>query len=263
MHARDVDARRKQVRIPRQTLRRENAPVREPPEPDPGRIHVAAVAQVLAGRLDVAVFGVPASAPPRRVAELAAVPDPAPVVHRQHHVALVREVLIHRVGHVVEVHVVVAEQHLPPRPAVDEDHRRPLLAGLQVRWQEQLVVELVAVLGLEGDRLGHDVLVQGVARRQLPDRPRLTAVRRHHGHGQRLSGICVQHRHLVPRCQRRRVGLDAVAVRELPRLAPCRGHAPQVAAVDVPRVGGVEESAAIRRQRDILRDAVSRGKFGG
>ena len=157
----------------------------------------------------------------------------------------------------------VAEQHLAPGPAVDEDHRRPLLAGPQAGWQEELVVELEAVLGLERDRLRLDMLVEGVARRPLADRARLAAVSRHHRNGQRLSGIRVQHRHVAPRCQRGRVGLDAVAVGELPRLAPRRGHAPQVAAIDIPRVGGVEESAAIRRQRDVLRDAVSRGKFGG
>ena len=141
---------------------------------------------------------------------------------------------------------------------MDEDHRGPLLAGLQVGGQEELVVELEAVLGLEGDRLGHDVLVEGVARRQLADRPRFTAVGRHHRDGQRLSGVRVQHRHVATRRQRGRVGLDAVAVGELPRVTPRRGHAPQVAAVDIPRVGRVEERAAIRRKRDVLRDAIAR-----
>ena len=71
----------------------------------------------------------PARPRPRRAAGTRAVADAEPVVHREHDEAAAREVLVHRVRVRVVVAVVPAEQHLPRRAAVHEDHGGPLLAG--------------------------------------------------------------------------------------------------------------------------------------
>jgi len=42
----------------------------------------------------------------------------------------------------VELHVVIAGQHLPHRSTMDEDHRRPALARLQILRQEELIMNL-------------------------------------------------------------------------------------------------------------------------
>ena len=51
-------------------------------------------------------------------------------------------------------------------------------------------------------------------------------------------------------------------MRKLLRVAPRRGHAPEVAAVDVAGVGGVEERASVGGERDVFRDAIAGGEFG-
>src|SRR6266567_1846763 len=48
-----------------------------------------------------------------RFASLHAVADPAAVIHRQHHVAAAREILVQRVGIAVVIHVVPTQEHLP------------------------------------------------------------------------------------------------------------------------------------------------------
>ena len=140
---------------------------------------------------------------------------------------------------------------------MDEDERRAPFAGLEVRGQEELVVELEAVFGVERDRFGDDVLGKGVAGRKLADGPCLAAGGRHDRHRKRMARTGGQQRDRLAARQRRRPGLDAVAPGELPRPPARRGHPPQVAPVDVARVGGVEEGAPVRRERDVLGDAVA------
>ena len=103
------------------------------------------------------VLRVAATADVRGGAERLPVADARAVVHRHHDVALARKPLVHRVRLVIEVHVVVAEQHLPDRATVDEDDRRSLLTRLEILRQEELVVELDAVVGLERDVLRRDL----------------------------------------------------------------------------------------------------------
>ena len=129
-------------------------------------IDVGPALQVLRAGHDVLVLGVPALAGVGGVSERLAVADAAPVVHREDDVALRREPLVHRVGQVVEPHVVVAEQHLAHRAAVHEDERRTPLARLQVLRQEQLVVDLESVGGLGQHVLGDDERVERVFLRQ-------------------------------------------------------------------------------------------------
>jgi hypothetical protein len=53
--------------------------------------------------------------------EFAAVADAEPVIDGKNDETVVGEILIHRIGIAVIVHVVPAEQHLPRRPAVHEN----------------------------------------------------------------------------------------------------------------------------------------------
>ena len=127
-------------------------PYESPQMPTRAAIDVGARLQILARRDHIAILGVAAAAGVRRGAERLAVADPRAVVDRHHDVALAREPLVHRVRHVVEVHVVVAEQHLANRAAVHEDDRRPLFARLEILRQEELIVELDSVVRLERHR---------------------------------------------------------------------------------------------------------------
>jgi hypothetical protein len=52
---------------------------------------------------------------------------------------------------------VIAEEHLPDRPAVNEDDRRTALARFDVPWYEQRVVNLEAVGSLRDDELRFDM----------------------------------------------------------------------------------------------------------
>ena len=64
----------------------------------------------------------------------AAVHNPKPVIHRKHSVAFAGQILIHRVGVVVILHVMPSKQHLPDRSAVREDESGS--AFLLVLWRE-------------------------------------------------------------------------------------------------------------------------------
>src|SRR5439155_9854189 len=100
------------------------------------------------------VFG--RAAPHRvwRLAKRASVHDAEPVIHREHGVTFARQILVHRVGVVVILHVMKAEQHLPDRSAVREDERGTAL--LLVLWREQLAVNFEAVLAFNYHLLWRD-----------------------------------------------------------------------------------------------------------
>ena len=83
-----------------------------------------AAAQIQAGAEHVVELARAGGAVVEGFAEVQAVADAAAVVDGQHDVALAGEVLIHRVGVVVVVHVVPAQQHLAARASVEEDQRR-------------------------------------------------------------------------------------------------------------------------------------------
>ena len=171
MHAREVDAGLEDIGVARQRLRREQAAVRQAPDADavrdrrPDATAGTCRRRARPGTRRCRRRGV------RRRAERPAVADAAAIVHRQHDVALAREPLIDAVRPVIELHVVVAEQHLPHGPAVHEDDRRPLLARLDVLRQEQLVVDLEPVGRLRDHDLRLHVRVgrETRARRRIDD----------------------------------------------------------------------------------------------
>ena len=105
--------------------------------------------------------------------ECAAVADAEPVVHRQHDETVRRQILVHRVGVAVVVHVVPAEQHLPRRPAVHEDHRglsrRRLRAPLSNSWPWTIVPSAalkVTGLGVMSCASGNSAAVAAGQRRR-------------------------------------------------------------------------------------------------
>jgi hypothetical protein len=55
------------------------------------------------------------------IVERMSIADAEAIIDRQHHKAMRREILIHRIGVRVIVHVVPAQHHLPRRPAMHED----------------------------------------------------------------------------------------------------------------------------------------------
>ena len=226
---------------------------------------------------DVLVLGVAGRRGVRRRAERTAVADAAPVVDRQHDVALAREPLIDAVGPVVELHVVIAGQHLAHRPAVHEHDRRTLLARLDVLRQEQLVVDLEAVGSLRQHDLRLHVRIGGESRprRRIDDPLRglhrtgtRSALHRIELRSTRLAGPggrlplelpdAERLRHVPARAERRqhlsgrerrRIRFDAVPARDLARRNATRDrHRPDVATLDVLGVGAVVERLAVRRR---------------
>src|SRR5208337_3525633 len=106
----------------------------------------------------------PARAVVERLAEIQTVADPAAVIHGKHNEALARQILIHRVGVVVVVHVVTADEHLAARSAVKEDDGGAALASGKIARQEKLRVDLHTVGGGNHDRLRRDGLRGGEVR---------------------------------------------------------------------------------------------------
>ena len=146
-----VHAGREHVGRTRESHRGEIAAVRAAPQADARRVDVRPILHEEARAHHVAEFAAAGRAVVERFAELHPVADAAAVVDGEHDVALAGQPLVHRVGIPVVIHVVPAEEHLTPRPAVKEDHRRPLVAGLQILRHEQLTVDRQAV-GRREDR---------------------------------------------------------------------------------------------------------------
>ncbi len=121
---------------------------------------------------------------------------------------------------------------------MDEDESGPLLSRLQVRRQEELIVEFHAVVGGEGNVGGRHVPVSGKAIGYLRDHPGLAAIgiQDPHGLGQRRPRH--QDRHLVVRGQGRRVGFQSGPLGELLHLSSAGGDLVEVPAVDAVHVPG-------------------------
>src|SRR5438552_454375 len=123
MHAVHVDARRKNIRVARQSQRREQATIRSAPQPDPLCIDNRQALQVFRAGDNVFVFR--RSSPPRvrRFPESAAIHDSETVIDRKYDVSPARQVLIHGIRIVVVVHVMKTEHHLANRAAMDKNQR--------------------------------------------------------------------------------------------------------------------------------------------
>src|ERR1019366_5192851 len=173
--------------------------------------------------------------------------------------------LVERVRPVIELHVVIGGEHFPRGPAVHEDHRRPFLARFQILRQEELVVKLEAIGRVRDDDLGGHVGRDRKARwKRRKNYFGSRTFRRDDPDRRRLRRVEIEHRELLPRRERRRIPLDAVAGGKLVRRTAGRRHRPYVAALDVTGVGAIIERLAVRRERDrggVLDQAVGRGEL--
>src|SRR5438046_7068163 len=108
-----IDAGFENVGVARKTHGGQKPAVRSAPETDPLRIDVVERLQKFRTRNHVLVFGGAAPHGVWWLAKGAPVHDAEPIVHREHSVTLARQILIHRVGGVVMLHVMPFETSLP------------------------------------------------------------------------------------------------------------------------------------------------------
>ena len=156
----DIDPGRKDIGITRQAHGGEDAAVGQAPEADAFGIDIGVGLEVFAGGLNVLVFGGTAGTAVGGAAKFATVADAAAVVDGHDNIALVAEVLVDGIGHVVEIHIVIAEQHLPLGSAVGENQGGAFFAASEVLGQENLVMEFQAVGGAEHYVFGNDLIFQ-------------------------------------------------------------------------------------------------------
>src|SRR6476661_9428922 len=135
-----VSPRCKNVGVTSQCQRRQKSAIGSAPEPNPLRIDGCLAQKKPGPGHNVFILGGPSPTRVLGLPESAAIHDSQSIIYREHDVPLAGQVLIHRVGVVVVVHVVEAEHHLPHRSTMSEDQSR---AGLVSSWRdEQLAVNL-------------------------------------------------------------------------------------------------------------------------
>ncbi len=195
--------------------------------------------------------------------ELVAVPDAEPVVDGQHHEPAAGQVLVQRIGVRVVVGIVPAQQHLPRRASMHEDHRGLLRSRTRVaaRALEELGVDVEAVGRLEDDlsrhhelRLriarGHEIGGEQTRRRGLasPEGERHRDRRAHCGRAQEHDVRAVAGHDRRP--------FQAGARREDLRRRAIDGRLDDVPPIHVvgirPGVRGEDEQPPVRAQLDVL-----------
>src|SRR5205085_4028213 len=110
-----------EIGIARKAERRQIAAIRAAPETDVLWINRTTLAQILRSRNDVLILGCATRAPVLRFTKRAPVADAAAIVDREHRVAATGEILIERVGVVIVVEIMPAEEHLAHGAAVHKD----------------------------------------------------------------------------------------------------------------------------------------------
>ena len=194
--------------------------------------------QILRAGDDVLVLGVAAAFGVRRAAERVAVADAAAIVDRHHDVALRLQPLVVRVRPVIELHVVIRRAASGAAgPPCTKTIAGPLLAGLQVLRQEELIVNLHSVGRVRDHdlrrhvRVGREILEHG---RRREDDLRVAAGHRHDADRRRLRGVEVEHRDALAGRERRRRHFDAVVRRDLHSACRRRPARPRCAASRCP-----------------------------
>src|SRR5262249_30223883 len=104
-----VDTGGEEIGVTRETHRRKVTAVAAAPEADALGIDVGAGLQIFSGGDDVLIFAGASAGTIRSFTESTAVADAAAIVHRENDVAAIGEILIHRIGIRVVVHVMPAE----------------------------------------------------------------------------------------------------------------------------------------------------------
>src|ERR1700738_3512868 len=147
------------IRIAREAHGREEPAVATAPKANSRGIDIGAALKVFSSGDDVFVFGGAAAGTPWSFAKGATVADAAAIVDREHNVSAASEILIHRVGIRVVIHVVPAEKHLAYRPAVHEDEGGLLFLSTSIRRKKELAVNFDAIGGVENYLLRRDQLL--------------------------------------------------------------------------------------------------------
>ncbi len=157
-----------------------------------------------------------------------------------------------------------AEEHLAARSAMEEDDGGMLVAVVGGGRQEELAVDLQAVGGGEDDLLaGRRVWRRGSPRgssagpRPASSPPQETMAGRS---GRRAIGAkdgdgAVGEEHGDD--------FEAIAVGQFARRTAVSGHLPEVAAVDVVLIRGVDERAAIFAEGNVIHLKVAGSEVGG
>jgi hypothetical protein len=264
VHAVHVHARPEQVGGTRESHGGQIPAVRSAPQTDAVPVDVLAVGEMEAGAHDVPELRATRGAVVERLPELEPVADAAPVVHREDDRAPVRHVLVERIGVVVIAAVVEPEVHLSPRAAVQEEERRLGRRAAACGRRKELRVDLEPIRGPEYDLLGFDEMVGreavGNAAGREPVRLAFTQDRRMQRRTR--AGRQVGDRTVGER-DRGELEACSVSVREGARSPALHRDTPQVLAVDVALVGGVDELAAVGARRDVLNLAPARGELRG
>ena len=130
MDAVHVDPGGEKIGIAGEAHGREIAAVASAPKTDALSVDVGAGLQIFSSGDDVLIFAGAATGAIGSFAESATVADAAAIVDGENDVAAIGEILIHRVGIRVVVHVMPAEEHLAHGAAVNEDERGAFFAGL-------------------------------------------------------------------------------------------------------------------------------------
>src|ERR1700686_2086662 len=131
VHAVQVDSGSEQTGVMRQAHGSQIAAVGSTPEADSLRIDIRQRLKIFFCRYDVFVLGATARSAVFGLAKMAAIHNAGAVVDGENYISAAGEVLIHRVGVVVVVHVMEAEHHLAHGAAVDEDERGTLIRAFE------------------------------------------------------------------------------------------------------------------------------------
>ena len=160
----DIDAGRKNIRIPPKRERRQITPERRAPDADTIRIHIRAALQIASGRQNVSILG--SAARPRVIRELErlAVADAQPVIHGEYDEPAVHQILVRAVIVRVFPPIVPAEQHLAGAAAVNVNDGG--FARVASRRFEELPVRFDSVVRSKRHRFRSDELRRREIRRQ-------------------------------------------------------------------------------------------------
>src|SRR5258707_6174829 len=99
-------------------------------------IDTAAPLKVFSRGYDTLILRRATSGSARRFAKCAAIANSAAVIQRKNDVSAAGEVLIHRIGIRVVVHVVPTKEHLTDRSAMKKNKRGPLVSPFHSRGEE-------------------------------------------------------------------------------------------------------------------------------
>ena len=123
-----------------------------------------AAAQIQASSENVVELARSRSPIVQSLAKVESIADATAVVHREDDISKARQILVHRIGVGIVVHVMPAEKHLPPRTAVKENERSVPPVAVAC-WQKELPVDLHSVSSRKNHLLRNNELRSGKIRR--------------------------------------------------------------------------------------------------